>query len=196
MIKYLTYILLLGQLLSSCQSGREFVDEQTYENWYANNHSVLAKSKSLENIQIAVELIPTESIYLSNKDSETTIADYKGMLSFKVQLNNKQSIPMLKYMLEDEKDYQARIYYYTNEIRKHIELRQEGKEAIYATDVIMDRSYGVSPHLTLNVLFKEIELNAPLTLHYDEEVYNLGPLNFHYSQEELNAIPTLEEPTV
>lgn len=196
MIKHLIYILLLGQLLSSCQSGREFVDEQAYENWYADNHSTLAKSKSLENIEIAVELIPTESIYLRNKDSETTIADYNGMLSFKIQLNNKQSIPMLKYMLEDEKDYQARIYYYTYEVRKHIELRQEGKEAIYATDVIMDRSYGVSPHLTLNVLFKEIELNAPLTLHYDEEVYNLGPLNFHYSQEELNAIPTLEEPKV
>ncbi len=196
MIRELIYIFIIGLGISSCQSGREFVDESTYETWYATHHAELKQTKSLEDIDVSVSLVPSESIYIRNKDSETTIADYKGMVSFTLQLSNHSSVPMLKYKLEDEQAYQARVYYYTNEIKKHITLRQEGKEAVYATDVIMDRNYGISPHLTLNVLFKEVELNGSITLHYDEEVYNLGPLNFYYSQDELNRIPTLEEPTV
>ncbi|MCT4579773.1 MAG: hypothetical protein N4A35_00020 [Flavobacteriales bacterium] len=195
-MKRIIYILLIGGLFSACQSGRDYVEETAYKSWYIANHATLTKSKSIEDITVSAALIPAESIYMRNKGPETTVTDYKGMLAFKLQLSNHSAIPILKYKLKDEKAYQARVYYYTNTIKQHIEIRREGKETIAATDVVMDRNYGISPELTLNVLFKDIELNTPLTFHFNEEVFNLGPLNFHYTQEELNAIPTLEEPKV
>jgi len=194
-MKKLIYISLIF-LLFSCSSERKQVNESEYQDWYTNHHSELTKTKTLEDLTVDVSFVPTESIYIRNQDSESTIADYKGMVSFKVELSNNRNIPMLKYLAEEEKTYQERIYYYTNQVKHHITLKQDGNEAVFPTDVIMDRNYGINPHLTLNVLFKNIELTKPITLHYDEVVYNLGSLNFHYNQDELNAIPTLEHPDV
>ena len=189
---YISFIL----VFFSCSSERKQLNESEYQEWYKAHHSELTKTKTLEDITVNISLVPTESIYIRNKDPESTLEDYKGMISFKVELNNNRNIPMLKYLATAEKTYQERIYYYTNLVKQHITLKQDGNETVFPTDVIMDRNYGINPHLTLNVLFKDIELKSPITLHYDEVVYNLGPLNFHYSQEELNAIPTLEDPNV
>lgn len=194
-MRILIYISLIT-IFYSCSSGRKQVDESTYAKWYKKNHNSLTKTKELEDITVSASLIPTESLYIKNKDAEISITDYKGMISFKVQLSNNSNVGMLKYLAEEAKTYQERIYYYTNQVKQHITLEQEGKEDLFPTDVIMDRNYGISPHLTLNVLFKNTYLDTPITLHYEDEVYNLGPLNFHYDQNELNAIPTLEHPDV
>lgn len=194
-MKKLMYILFVF-IFFSCSSGRKEVNESQYQEWYLKHHSELTKTKELDDIIVNVSLVPSEAIYIKNKDAKSTTTDYKGMVSFIIELKNSNNAPMLKYLAEEEKDYQERIYYYTNQVKQHISLQQEGLEDLFATDVIMDRNYGLSPNLTLNILFKNIELSKPITLHYDEVVYNLGPLNFHYNQDELNAIPTLEHPNV
>ena len=186
------FIFLLPFLFFNCSKERKKITEEEYKEWMNTPHPFLLKKKEIGDITVELILIPSETLYLKNGSSDALLKDYEGMVSFVLALSNIHGINMLKYKA-DEIEYQKRIFYFTNEIKKNITIRQNGKEDIYPVDVIMDRSYGLSPRLSLNILFKPFYIDNDFTFSFDEHIFNLGPINFHYGNNEISQIPKIEQ---
>jgi hypothetical protein len=167
----------------------------------------LVREKTIGDFTFDVSYEPWEALIIkdhekrpSREEMEKELNERSRLLYFTVKMNNTQFTQkeLLLFDLPSEADYTERISYYSFKVQQDLKLKI-GTEEIPCGMAHFERTFGLSPGLTLSVAFpvsdktrEEIlakKLKETLTLVFDEKIFNHGTLQFAFHPNAINAIP-------
>lgn len=170
-----------------------------YKQWAESEDSGLSKSKIINPIEFKVQFLKPEYKLLINKgpveinniDIEKELLEYEKDYSFAFTMKNLNGIPPLRYQLYDENEYFSRIEYMNNNVTKDFYLLTSKSDTLKCLFAHMERDFGISPELRLQVSFGDIVEGEDIQFCYNDNMLRNGMIKFKFYWEDLTKSPKL-----
>ncbi len=199
-VKHIFSIVVFTSLffLNGCKKSYEPL---AYKQWIESDESGLNKSKSIGDIEYKVQFLSPEYKLLINKgpieikeiNIENELLNYKKDYSFSFTVTNLNGIPPLRYQLYNEDEYFGRIEYMNSEVINDFYLLADKKDTIKCLFAHMERDFGISPELRLQVSFGEIIEGKNIQFCYNDKMLNNGLIKFTIFWDNLQNLPELKK---
>lgn len=195
----LRLILFLFIFSFGCQ---EKLSPKEYKSWIENKENGLLKSKKISSFQYVAMYSPPEyKLIISNspeefatiKDIDKELMNYNKDLTFNFKIKNSEGVPPLRYNLLNEEEYYARLEYMNNQvINDFFILKQSNiQDTIRCKFVHMERDFGLSPEIRLQLSFGENVVGDNIQLCYNDRMFDNGMIKFIFEQQKIKNLPTL-----
>lgn len=183
------YHILLILVLYSCTPSELTPSE--YKQWLSENKELFENTKTVNGINYTVRAQPDVLRQLSGLSKEGFAEDEKQELQYyllHISADNYNG-DMLRYKINNEHEYQARLNYLSFKIENDIELI-EGNQTQACRISHYERSYGLAPYLNIVVAFSKTEYNGFKILSFSDEIFNGGRINIKIN--EVKNLPGLK----
>ena len=193
-VKYLIWTI----IFFACSCNREYTPVE-YKQWVESSENGLFKSKRMGVLTYETKYItPEYQLILSNGPRDIEDLNIKEELAntsegynFQFTIRNQQNIPPLRYQLHDEEEYFGRIQYFNNAASKDFFLIKNNTDTLPCVFAHMERDFGISPELRLQLSFGEVGKHQDIQLCYQDKVFNNGMLKFQFKENDLTHLPEL-----
>lgn len=160
-------------------------------NWYKSNIKDFSTEKTVEFLRVNSRYIPSSIIQFKETgeiDSSSTI-DYSKFEYFTLELSILDSkVDFLKSGQSYYK-YQELVDYLSYKIKSDIQLNV-GDTIINCKNVVFERSFGIKPSATLNLIFDAVSKKGARKIVYNDKIFNLGIIKLKVVEEDfINSIP-------
>ena len=182
----------------------EVLEGQEYLDWYKENMANFHGGKVLGEINVGASFIPSEIKYLQEKQQlDGEIKTNKGDSAVQASYNEYEYYTVTISMKDEKSDilksgasnlsFEALVEYLSFKIQKDFLIEAGGKE--YACKQhVFERSFGLNPAITLNLVFESIKNAGARKLVYKDELFGLGTVKFKVvSSKNISSIPQLKE---
>ncbi len=191
------YVFSLVLILSSCSNS---YTPREYKIWIESSENGFSKTKVLEELEYGVQFQTPEYKLLQKlgpvdffkiTDVESELLSYDFDYSFLFKITNLNGIPPLRYKLTDDKEYYGRIQYFNSAIQKDFFLIVEKKDTLPCLFAHLERDFGISPELRLQLSFGDVVEDKNVQLCYIDKLYNNGMVKFTLNWKDLKELPKL-----
>jgi hypothetical protein len=196
------YILFLLFFLTYCSGPAAKLNPEDYIRWYERHKDDLIVIKSVNSINYTLQYNPKELLFARNYVKPENKLSYDSLSSsfsntkqqyfiFKIGLNGTNS-DILNYNLKSNSEYNQRVDYYAFYFPQDIILVQ-GTDTLRCIDSHFERTYGLTPYITLNLVFPESDATANMgkQIIYDDVIFNNGKIKLSIPEEIIKKIPIL-----
>ena len=204
-MRTLLFPLLILLILSACSNSGRKANPKEFMRWEQRHHDLLKAEKEINGITYTLNYIPNEWMVLRNYDLEkrNDLDSIKQMINqvkqqyftFKIG-PSKGNKDILYHQIKSNAEYDKRILYYAFEVKNDL-LLVEGKDTLRCLDSHFERTYGLTPYITLNLVFPEAlpgeQLLREQDIHFifEDVVFNSGRIRLMIPKENLKKIPIL-----
>ncbi len=193
---YLIQIILLIAVLFSCKSPAT-LNKDEYLKWYQENKDSFIFTKDIDVVHYSLEIIP-ESVFLAKRlekeqNQQSRIVDNKA-LQYIFKISNVKGNSILYYGIRQQQDYFNRVNYYSFGAENDFLLFNKS-DTSYCNGVHFERTYELTPYITLDLNFSDMDLYSnknDLTFEYNDQVFNNGKIRFVIPYKTINSIPKLK----
>jgi len=199
MTRLSTALLALCLLLGiACQ--RNSITPKEFKQWVENPENGLLASKDIGKCIVQLQYAPAEYLALRELYRTGTVSDSlfsaecekkRSMLTFIWKISHKYDSGNILYSdLFRGIDYQELVHYFSFGIEKDIKLHN-GDKTIPVILHHFERSYGLSPHVTMITAFDAtgIDLSQNIQIVLEGQAVNLGIVKITFSSDDLQKIP-------
>lgn len=184
----------------SCKQKQVTPDE--YLEWYKKNKKDLIIRKEIGDLWFEAEYTPIDYLILKqlnyngefDKDSFLTIKkDKENMEYFIYRIGLKNNpVDLLNYNLTDKNEYFSRIQYYSFYFKDNIRLITD-KDSLSCNLSLFERTYGLTPYLTLNIMFNKTQnIKTEKIIEYEDVIFNSGKIKILFNKKIFKNIPTIK----
>lgn len=171
-----------------------------YIEYVTDSQSSLILTKDISDFSYTVQFLPAELMVLRELKSDT-LTKKKIQLKlnelnelqyfiFSIE-NNKSGKELLKYGLENEIEYQARLDYFSFRMQDDIKLI-DGSDTLSCELFHFERTFDLSPRLVFNVAFKNLKTNNSKVFAFNDFIFKNGAINLKFDKSTFNNIPKIK----
>lgn len=166
-------------LLFSCESSQKtrliLDSESQLVSWYKENKKLLVREKQLNFINIKGQFIPNQIVELREKGEINLVfeKEYSRFEYYQVEFSLPESnVNFLKSGISNL-GYQELVDYLSYKIVNDFTLNINDS-VVACKNVVFERSFGIKPSVTLNLVFDSIEKFGTRQLVYKDRIFNEG----------------------
>jgi hypothetical protein len=178
-IRKVFIFLLVPMILASCMGSFEPNEFYAHVN---NPDKGFSSVISINEIHYSAQYRPKEFMALTELKGETFSSELLDSVSntyadgtyFNIKLSSdSKTSPMLKYGIASEQDYYDRIRFFSSEFQRNIKL-VNGDDTTYCDFSHFERSYGISPDISILCHFPTNQQKIAGALHLNEPFFSSG----------------------
>lgn len=171
-----------------------------YIEYIKDTQNNLILTKTISDFSYTIQYLPSEYLALKELKSDSLTAkkieQKLGELNelqyfvFSIQ-NNKSGKELLKYNLENEIEYQARLDYFSFRMQDDLKLI-DGSDTLSCELFHFERTFDLSPRLVFNVAFKNPRSNGNKTFTFNDLIFKNGEINLKFDKTTFYNIPKIK----
>lgn len=178
------------------------VDAQEYPTWLTTNGASLTREQVIGDLTYKFTRIPSEMLAVREVGVDASEAQlteakshYSELVYFRLEIvAANHNGELLKKDLTDVQEYNRRVTYAAFGAQKDISM-ELGTDVIPCALCEFERSFDVAPVATFLLAFDIDEATAdlnPVTLIFNDQLFNNGIIRFAWNAAEINAYPSLK----